>query len=260
MLIATASSAIKLKGRRMNSNLKTLGVAFVVALAIVAIFAAGAKAIKVTSAASPVWSTGSVIEHPAIGLRHTFTTSGGQVLSCETATFTSTEKNGDTSSIIIPTLNKCSAKIGAETLLVTVTFNDCDYLMHGGKEVSSTTFSEGEVDLVCPSGKVLEIHIYKSATSEAEELCTYKVAPFVNKVANEFHNVAGSPNEVTVTSTLTGMAVTRTGSLVCGAANMTATYTGSTTLKAYEDVGGSVSEGTVSGLKEASQVGLTASS
>jgi len=245
----------------MNRNLKTLGVAVAVALTVTAVFAVGAKAaIKVTSAVSPVWSTGNVIEHPNIGNKHTFTTSGGQVLSCETATFTSTENNGDTSVTIVPTLKNCSAKIGSETLLVTVTFNDCDYLMHGGKEVSSTTFSEGEIDLVCPSGKVLEIHIYKSATSETEELCTYKVAPFVNKVANEFHNVAGSPNDVTVTSTLTGMAVTRTGSLACGAASMTATYTGSTTLRAYEDVGGTISEGTVSGLQEGSQVSLTASS
>ena len=171
-----------------------------------------------------------------------------------------TEKNGDTSVTIVPTLDECSATIGTEAHRVTVTLNDCDYLFHGGKEVSSTTFGEGELDLVCPEGKVVELHVYKSATTETEELCTYKISPFTNKKGNEYHNIAGSPNDVTITTTITEIAITRTGSLICGAASMTATYTGSTTLRAYEDVGGTISEGTVSGLQEGSQVSLTASS
>jgi hypothetical protein len=140
--------------------------------------------------------------------------------------------------------------------------NDCDYIWHGGKEVSSTTFSEGEVDLVCEGAiKKAEIHVYKVGkphTAE-NEVCTLSVAPFVNNKSNEYHNIAGSPNDVTITTTSKGIAVTRTGGVVCGAAANTATYTGSTTIKAFEDQGGTVSGGTVSGLAEGAQVSMTAS-
>lgn len=245
----------------MTRKLKVSWAVLVVALAMTAVLASGAQAaIKVTTGVSPAWSTGEVIEHTTIGKRHSFRTSGGQELSCEEVKFTATETNGATSVTIVPSMNKCEATIGTETHLVTVTMNDCDYLFHGGKEVTSTTFGEGELDLVCPEGKVVELHVYKSATTETEELCTYKIAPFINKNGNEFHNIAGSPNDVTVTTTMSEIAVTRTGSLLCGAASTTATYTGSTTLRAFEDKGGSISNGTVSGLVEGAQVSQTASS
>jgi hypothetical protein len=78
--------------------------------------------------------------------------------------------------------------------------------------------------------------------------------------ANELHNVAGSPNDATITTTAKGIALTRTGGVICGGASNTAIYTGSSTLKAFEDKGGTVSGGTVSGLVEGAQVSVTASS
>jgi hypothetical protein len=85
------------------------------------------------------------------------------------------------------------------------------------------------------------------------------VAEQLNKKNNEFHNEgAGSTNDVTVTSNVT-VNITRTGSLLCGKTPNTAVYEGTTTLKAFEDKGGTISNGTVSGLVEGAQVSLTAS-
>ncbi len=139
--------------------------------------------------------------------------------------------------------------------------NDCDFVFTGGAEVSSTTFNKVEVSLVCPKEKNVEIHVYKKPATELEgELCTYTVPPFTDKKENEFHNEgSGSTNDVTLTTTVTEIPVIREGGLLCGAANTTATYTGNTTIKASEDKGGTISNGTVSGLEEGAQVSLTVS-
>jgi len=247
----------------MNRNLKALGAALVAVFATAAVLASAAQAqIKVTVSPSPAWLTAEVIEHPNIGKTQTFKLAGGQTLSCEETSSVATVKNGDTSITVVPTFKKCTAVIGTESHLVTATMNDCDFVLHGGETASpgSTTFINGLVDLVCPEGKQVEMHIYKAAAGETEELCTYKIAPFVNKGGgNEIHNVAGSPNDITGVGTLTGISTTRTGSLLCGAANTTATVTGSATIKAFEDKGGSISNGTVSGLVEGLQTSLTIS-
>lgn len=244
----------------MNRNLKVFGSALVAVFAM-AVVASGVQAqTKVTVGSSPVWLTSEVIEHPTIGKAQTFKLAGGQTLSCEESSAVATVKNGDTSITVVPSFRQCKAVIGTESHFVTVTMNDCDFLGHGGVEVSGgTTFKEVEADLVCPTGKEVEIHVYKGAASETEELCTYKMAPFVNKGGGETHNVAGSPNDVAGTATVSGIALARTGSLLCGAASTTATATGSTTVKAFEYLGGAVSNGTVSELKEGNQVSLTAS-
>lgn len=235
----------------MHRNLKVLGLALVAVFAMTAVLASAAQAqVKATVGASPAILTGEVIEHPTIGKSQTFTLSGGQKLSCEEVKATGTVLNGATSITASPTYSKCKAVIGTETHLVTVTMNGCDYLFHGGVEVSGTTFKEVEVDLVCPEGKEVEIHVYKSATTETEELCTYKVHSFVGNKGNETHNEGtGSTNDVTITTSAENVATTRTGSLLCGAASTVAKYTGSTTVKAFEDLEGS----------EGKQVSLTLS-
>jgi len=238
----------------MNRNLKVLGLALVAVFAMTAVLASAAQAqVKATVGASSAILTGEVIEHPTIGKSQTFTLSGGQKLSCEEVKATGTVTNGATSITASPEYSKCTAKIGSEFHLVTVTMNGCDYNFHGGVEVAGgTTFEKVEVDLVCPVGKEVEIHVYKNATSEVSEgeLCTYKVAGFTNNNGNETHNVAGSPNDITITTTAKGIATTRTGSLLCGAASTTAEYTGSTTVRAFEDLTGGT---------EGNQVSLTLS-
>jgi len=246
----------------MNRNLKALGAALLAVFATAAVLASGAQGqtLKVTVNPSPAWLTAEVISHPEIGKVETLKLAGGQTLSCEETSSVATVKNGDTSITVVPTFKKCTAVIGTESHLVTVTMNDCDFLLHDmtTETPNSTTFT-ALVDLVCPVGKQVEIHIYKSATGETEELCTYKIASFTNKGGNVIHNVAGEHNDLTITHTLTEIPTTRTGSLLCGGASSNLTFTGSTTIKAFEDKGGFISEGTVFGLEEGAQTSVTIS-
>jgi len=247
----------------MNRNLKALGLALVAVFAMTAVLASAAQAQtlgKVTVSPSPAWLTGEVIKHPEIGKIERFKLGGGQTVVCEEDTVAATVKNGDTSITFVPVFQKCSATIGTEAHLVTVTMNDCDFLLTDftTEPVNSTTFS-ATVSLVCPEGKQVEIHVYKHAADEIEELCTYKVAPFVDKGGNIIHNEPGEPNDLTITHEVKEIATTKTGSLLCGAANQEATFTGSTTIKAWEDKGGFISNGTVFGLEEGKQGSVTIS-
>ncbi len=239
----------------MNSRLKALGLVLVAAFAMTAMLVAGAQAeeIKITTGASPAWLTATQVGGAVATVEN-----GGPVVSCEEASGAATVKNGDTSITVVPTAYRgCHVTIGTELFKATVTSNDCDVVLHGGVEVSPTTFKEGEGDLKCPASKVIEIHIYKNE-AETEELCTFTVAEQLNKKGGEFRNVVGSPNDVAVEGQVTGN-ITRDGSLLCGKASNTALIAGIGTAKAYEDLGGTISNGTVSGLIEGSQVSLTAS-
>jgi hypothetical protein len=215
-----------------------------------AVLASAAQAeIKVTTGASPAWLTGSQVGS------HLFTVeNGGPILSCGVANFTATAKNGEKEITVVPTYANCVAEIGVEHLIATVTMNDCDYFFHGGAALAN-----GEVDVKCPAGKVIEVHIYKKEPHIAEnELCTLTIAEQLNKVGNSFANEAGEKNKVTVTSSVT-VNVTRDGSLLCGKAANTAVYSGKTLLEAREDKGGAIKNGTVENLVEGNQVSLTAS-
>ncbi len=246
----------------MNRNFKVLGLALVAVFAMSAVLASAAQAQvgKVTVSPSPAWLTGEVIVHPNIGKVETLKLTGGQDLACEEVISKATVKNGETSITVVSQFNKCTAAIGTENHLVTVTMNDCDFQLSDltTETPNSTTFTALS-SLVCPVEKQVEIHVYKSATTETEELCTYKVAPFVNKGGTVIHNVAGEPNDLTITHTVTEIPVTRTGSLLCGGASQTGFFTGSTTVKAFEDKGGSISNGTVTGLIEGAQGSVTIS-
>jgi len=68
-----------------------------------------------------------------------------------------------------------------------------------------------------------------------ESLCTVKVLPFESKTEATFTNTAASPEDVDLTTSIKEIKTERTGSLLCGAASSTATYTGATTLRAYDN-------------------------
>jgi len=240
----------------MTRNFKALGPALVAAFAMTAVMASGAQAQShVTVGASPAWLTGE--QHSG---NHRFSVeNNGPVFECSIAKFDATVFNGDTEVTVVPTYSGCSAAIGAEVLPVTVTINDCEYIFNDGVKVTSSTFTSN-LDLECPDGGVIEVHIYKNA-AHTEQLCTLTFAPQTNKQGIEFHNVAGAgsdPNDLTLTTNLT-LSVTRHGSLLCGKASNSFIYTGNTTIQAYEHKGGSISTSTVSGLAEGNQVSLTIS-
>jgi hypothetical protein len=254
----------------MTRFLKALGLALVAAFALSAMIAsaAQAQALKVTAASYPAVLTGTVIKHKETETEpfvHTFTTSGGAVLSCKKITFTSTITAATERLTVIPKYEECSAKIGASALPATVTMEDCDYEFHGGvTETDTDKFEKGEVDLVCPKGVAGPvIHIFETAAKHEknESLCTLTVAPFTNKSGVTYTNTTTpTPDDVDVSATTEGIALTRTGSLLCGSANQTATYTGSVTLKAFEDKGKATPEnGTLTEVVEGNQIGVTVS-
>jgi hypothetical protein len=238
----------------MTRNLKALGLALFAVFALSAMAATTASAaqeeVSLTPAEYPATITGTV-DPITEATTHYFETSGGVKLECEQVAFDATIKEkgvGDTNVTVTPTYAKCKSTAGN---LATVTMEGCDYVFHGGETDGAGGFKNGTVDLVCPTGVTGPvIHVYVSATSEAEELCTLTVWNFTNKTGNTAVNVAGSPNDVTMTTNVTGINVTRHGSVACGKATQTAIYKGGTTLKAFKDPKAG---------EEGAQIGLTVS-
>ena len=112
-------------------------------------------------------------------------------------------------------------------------------------------------------GEVDDRHVGRDAAdhrvAHTDELCTLTVAEQNNLKENQFHNEAdGTSNDVTLTTEVT-VNITRHGSLLCGKASNGALYEGVTTITAFEDKGGTISNGTVSGLVEGNQTSLTIS-
>jgi hypothetical protein len=234
----------------MSRKFKALALALFGVFALSAMAAMTASAaqeeVSLTPAEYPATITGTV--HPITGAE--IKSSGGAEITCNNVTFDATIKEkgvGDTNVTVTPTYTECQALEG----IATVTMEGCDYVFHGGETDGAGGFKNGTVDLVCPTGVTGPvIHIYTSATSEAEELCALTVWNFTNKTGNTAVNVAGSPNDVTMTTDVAGINVTRTGSVACGKATQTATYKGGTTLEAFKDPKAG---------EEGAQIGLTVS-
>jgi len=251
----------------MIRNSKALGLALVAVFALSAVAASSAQAgLKLTAANYPAVLTGRSIKHIAGETEpfvHTFTLSGGVVATCKNTTYVGTVTAVTESVTIIPKYGECSVRIGPPTLPATVTMEDCDYVFRGGVEEASPEidkFEKGEIDLVCPEGKKPIIHVYETAMKHVsnESLCTLTLSPFVNKVANTYTNTTGASDDVDIATTAKEIAVTRTGSILCGPVNQTATYTGSTTLTGFKDSGSETpSAGTLKEINEGESLGVT---
>ncbi|MGC1851173.1 MAG: hypothetical protein WA687_01890 [Solirubrobacterales bacterium] len=180
----------------MIRNLKTLG------LALVAVFAFGALAASVASAqqgtltsTGPVTLTGEDTEPTVINknaltqgalgrvecphskytghavLTHAQTTAGSKhgLISVPATTATITPHYNTKCHAIIPILG---------TRPATVTMNGCDYVAHIGQTTGGANTYGVTFDLVCPPGKVIEVHVYKTGSvthPDADAVCTFKI-------------------------------------------------------------------------------------
>jgi len=81
----------------------------------------------------------------------------------------------------------------------TVRFNGCDYLFHAGEEVAADVHA-GTVDIVCPSGKSIEI---------AAGTCEVSVPPQIGLGTNKVENNT-NPMDAVATGSLTGVSYTKT--------------------------------------------------
>ena len=227
----------------MIRNLKALGLALMAAFALSAVGATAAQATPddlIVDAPGAVTVTGEQLEILPNHKDHTFTLSSGRGFTCGIVTADGTVADGDNFITVTPTYGSCFSN---EIQPITITGNGCSHKLHGGNLETPGThaFKEGTVDLECPAGKQVEVHVYSnhhSHTTGTSVLCTYNIAPFQNKLANTYENTTTpDPDDIDVTTTAEGIVITRvTGSaLVCGSLNQTAVHTGATTLTAYSD-------------------------
>ena len=207
-----------------------------------ALTASAAQAQLKITATGPTWLTFDALTPQE------FTTPGGTIVRCTTVGGHATVINNQTE-VRATNVSYSGCSTNIEGTAVTVTMNGCEYLFHGGKTdpLNPEHGIEGEVDLICPEGKVVEIHIYQNAAKHAEgvSLCTLTVPGFKNAKEITYTNTAETkgppviPNDFDLKAVEVPVPYTRHGSLLCGAASATAHYHGEITVTGFKDLGSS---------------------
>lgn len=177
----------------MVRKLRALGCALVATFALVVVLAPTALAQQgKLTADGPVTLVGG--EVPGAGILLNSQTGAFAVITCPGSTGTGHKynatphelvPNGSTTFTMTPHLSiNCKAHIPIlGTRPVTVTLNGCDFVGHIGETTGQQPKEGGtfavSASLVCPAGKVMETHIYKSGMShaDADSICTTKVPP-----------------------------------------------------------------------------------
>jgi hypothetical protein len=138
----------------MIRNLKVLGLALVAVFAMSALIASTASAIsqgKFTAKTYPAHIFASDTDDVFTVL--------GQELVCSHQTFTGVLAAASTDLTVTPEYTGCENKTNKKT--ATVTHNECVYTFTAGT-VTSATDVHGTVDIVCPIGKEIEVHVYNN--------------------------------------------------------------------------------------------------
>ena len=236
----------------MIRSLKTLGLALVAVLALSAVVASAASAKpKLTPVPEeyPVTLKGSQTVVNVLELEKTRPT------ECAKATVEATIENkaeAETSEATAkPTYSECTTTILGTKDLATVTMNECDYKLKLTETTAGTIKTEGweqtgkEIEVKCPAGKEIEIHVFTSETKDKanEPLCTYKIA--AQKVGGDLDykllekNAAEQGTSGEIGETIEGVEVTKTsGTLTnCGAASQKATLTGRVRVEGFNAAG-----------------------
>ncbi|HET8862607.1 MAG TPA: hypothetical protein VFM94_05095 [Solirubrobacterales bacterium] len=94
----------------------------------------------------------------------------------------------------------------------TITTNGCDTLLHIGETTMEDRYS-GTVDLLCPAGKSIEMHVYASATHSLK-LCQYRIFEQVGLGGGTVTN--DTKGHLILGGAITGITIKKTG--LCGAA------------------------------------------
>lgn len=210
----------------MTRNLKILGLAVVAALALSAVVASGASAKHHFAAPNaPTDGTGSQTT------QNIFTTSGGEV-KCNTATFSGTQGAIRSSSVsVTPAYSGCTAFGFATTH---VKMNGCTYeFTTPTVNLGGGQFTGEPPHVRCPAGAQIEI-----TPTFFGSVCTVKVPPQTPTSGHVLYQNQGvdATRDVLVTSGVTGIHYTvQPGGTLCGASGTNGSYTGSVTLRGYQD-------------------------
>lgn len=208
-------------------------------LALSGIAASSSQAASFTASTYPATIKGEQLAFET----HAWTFAGGRSVTCQSATFAGSLGAASSTLTISPTYSACHANILGAILPATVTFGNCDYLFHitGGAGDAFT----GTTDLVCPVGDV-EIHVYKEGTVAhlaINEACEFTLKGQTGIGPLDYTTQTGSLNDIQFKWTANNIAYTRLGGTLaaCGATSGTATYTGNTTMKAFNAAGTQIS-------------------
>jgi hypothetical protein len=160
----------------------------------------------------------------------------GRTVTCSTAEFDAELTKADTALTVEPTYSGCHSNIPLVGVVpATVTMNGCDYVLHvvEGKEPGVPAAT---VDLECPEGKEIEVHVYTNHTNHTKNtsLCTFKIPEQTGLSSVDLTNKAGTPEDVEADIDLSKITSSVTPSnVVCGNSHdATGTLTGSATFEA----------------------------
>ncbi len=162
----------------MSKKIKALGLALTALGALLAVSAFGMLGTAQGVENPTLTSTNNVYPNQLHGKSagHIFT-SGGSSITCTESTFAATIKGATNHVEVAPTYTgHCTA--GSQP--ATVTVNGCKYTLHHLTTVPGTTHYSSTVDVVCPKGKVIEVHAYLGS-GHLSTVCTITVPPQVNK-------------------------------------------------------------------------------
>ena len=208
-------------------NLKAFGLALVAAFALSAVVASAASA-EFTSSSDSTTLFASALS------TQTFTAGGAGEEASVNCTGISVDgaSLGTSSSEITaePTYSGCSVSQGGSTFEGKVDPNGCHYVF--------TTSETNNVHIVCPEGQVIKVTA-KILGAFRECLDIHAQTP-TNAVV-DYSNNAGSPMDVKITSTVTGITYEKTG-LCKGSVNEAnnASYTGEVTVTGKDAEGNTV--------------------
>ncbi len=207
----------------MIRNLKALGLALVAMFAMSAMAASAASAAEFTSGSYP-----QTLKTVDSGEEDLFTVSGNE-LTCSEEEFTGELKAATTALTVTPDYKGCKTK-GQTFNNVTVTTNDCTYSFHATTK-NGINHHSGKVTIVCPIGKVIEIHHYTTAHnhSTGSSNCTNTVAGQTAGGTVTYTNVGG---DVIIEGTVTVNAVLHGQCSFGLTVNATSEYHTSTTAEA----------------------------
>jgi hypothetical protein len=233
----------------MIRNLKLLGLAAIAVLSMSAMLASAAQAEKgtLTAESYPTILTGTQTG----ALASTIIAGGIRTFHCTGGNLEGTITGPSSSVTLTPTYSPCTALPG--NLLATVRMNGCDYTLSLTKP-GTTGHAAGtgglSTTINCPPGSVIEKILYETAAKHSMgiPLCAYNISPQGPLAAGTYHNNAGPPKDIALTTEIKPVTVNKIGPpILCGAAagaNVAMTVKGTYTLEGFNDVAGAESGST----------------
>jgi len=214
-------------------NFKVIGIALVMA------FAANAVAVSGAQAATPTIVAGAIGTYSGEQVGTAELTYGNRALNCKVARAVGPTQTSQISLTIVPEYRECSTTpVLGVSFSLTVTMNGCDYLATNLKHTE--TAYTGDVSVICPPGKKVELHLYTNQT-ENSEVCTMTVEEDQTDVSGTtITNVAGSPDDLLLHVSMR-TTIEKHGSILCGSETGTAELHGTGTARAFDETGKQVS-------------------